>query len=503
MKKILCLSIATILCCNVAISQKVNIQRGEEFKTKETPLFAYYIGADETGIYIKGYKESHVIRKIDPNTFKDIYTTTFELEPKTGRYMNAEEIHSTQLIGDKIWIFTTRYDVKESIKYFLLREFDSKTGKSLGDKKVIASLASDPFGTNGRNFFISFSPDKSKMAVVSEFKWPKKTSEVSVSIYETATNKKLGTKPLIDGYKNSTISSFNYRVDNNGNFYYLFYYMIDFEEEIGGLALTTIKSEATQSIITPLPFDKLEIKNGTFEFVNDNLIFSGAFVDVVTRKERKEGKEAKAGFYTFFIDRKTGEIKNKGFDYFTAEVNTKLTYSDFKVEESPAKKHYGFEKIITIKDDIYLIESHSYILSGDNGYFDTEREYIITKFNKDCKMQWMKVIPKFTANMNDFNYIVKNNSIYMVYLDHPNNIKDIDINNYKPKKVEKVKNIDESTVVCASVDENGNLSRNQLFLNNELFYEPGTENIILKNNTELLIRLSRGKKERFDKISIN
>ena len=61
------------------------------------------------------------------------------------------------------------------------------------------------------------------MAVVSEFKWPKKTSEVSVSIYETATNKKLGTKPLIDGYKGSTISSFNYRLDNNGNFYYLFY----------------------------------------------------------------------------------------------------------------------------------------------------------------------------------------------------------------------------------------------------------------------------------------
>ena len=125
--------------------------------------------------------------------------------------------------------------------------------------------------------------------------------------------------------------------------------------------------------------------------MNDNLIFSGAFVDMVTRKERKEGKEAKAGFYTFFIDRKTGEIKNKGFDYFTDDIKTKLTYSDYKVEESPAKKRYGFEKIISIKDDIYLIESHAYILSGDNGYFDTEREYIISKFNKDCKMEVVKV----------------------------------------------------------------------------------------------------------------
>jgi hypothetical protein len=493
-----------ILFSNVLFSQKVNIKKGEEFKSKEPLVFDYYIGGDDSGIYIKGSKDnSQIIRKVDPKTLKDVFTTSFELEPKTGRYMNAEEIHSTFLINNKVWIFSTRYDVKESIKYFLLREFDAKTGKSLGDKKIIASLESDPFGTNGRNFFISFSPDKSKMAVVSEFKWPKKTSEVSVSIYETATNKKLGTKPLIDGYKGSTISSFNYRLDNNGNFYYLFYYMIDFEEEIGGFALTSIKSDATQSIITPLPFDKLEIKNGTFEFVNDNLIFSGAFVDIVTRKERKEGKEAKAGFYTFLIDRKTGEIKTKGFDYFTEEVNNKMTYSDYKVEEGPAKKRYGFEKIITINEDIYLIESHAYILSGDNGYFDTEREYIITKFNKDCKMQWMKVIPKFTANMNDFNYIVKNNTIYMVYLDHPNNLKDIDINNYKPKKVEKVRNIDEATVVCTSVDDKGNLKRTELFLNNELFFRPNTDNILLNNNSELLIRLSRGKKERFDKITID
>jgi hypothetical protein len=90
----------------------------------------------------------------------------------------------------------------------------------------------------------------------------------------------------------------------------------------------------------------------------------------------------------------------------------------------------------------------------------------------------------------------------MVYLDHPNNIKDIDINNYKPRKVEKVKNIDEATVVCTSVDDKGNLSRKELFLNNELFYLPSTENVII-NNSELLIRLSRGKKARFDKISIN
>ncbi len=499
MKKITLL-LSAVLHCNMAISQNVKVQKGPVFESEEGPKFDNFLGKDETGVYSLTHKQkatylAYFIEKTDLKTLSPIYTIPF-----TG------DIDEVYLVKNKILSFTTTYNKNEQKKYFLMEEFDSKNGKSLGDQKVIATLDSDPFGTEGRKFFVTFSPDKSKMAIISELKWPKKTSEVSVTVYETGTYKKVATKPLVDGYKGSTISSFNYRLDNNGNFYYLFYYMIDFEEEIGGLALSTIKSDAAQSTITPLPFDKLEIKNGAFEFVNDNLIFSGAFKDIVTRKEKKEGKEPKAGFYTFFIDGKTGEIKNKGFDYFTEDITTKLTYKDSDVEESTAGKKYGFEKIITINEDTYLIESHSYGItvstSNSSKDFFTEREYIITKFNNKGQVQWMRVIPKFTVNLNDFNYIVKNNTIYMVYLDHPNNIKDIDINNYKPRKVEKVKNIDEATVVCTSVDDKGNLSRKELFLNNELFYLPSTENVII-NNSELLIRLSRGKKARFDKISIN
>jgi hypothetical protein len=81
-------------------------------------------------------------------------------------------------------------------------------------------------------------------------------------------------------------------------------------------------------------------------------------------------------------------------------------------------------------------------------------------------------------------------------------MKDIDMADYKPKKVEKVKNIDETNVVCTSVDDKGNLSRKELFLNTELFYLPSAENVII-NNSELLIRVSRGKKGRFDKLTVN
>lgn len=58
-------------------------------------------------------------------------------------------------------------------------------------------------------------------------------------------------------------------------------------------------------------------------------------------------------------------------------------------------------------------------------------------------------------------------------------------------------------MVCTTIDENGTITRKELFKNDELFYFPTPEENILLNDNSLLIRLERGKKERFDKIIIN
>lgn len=492
---------AFVVLAIVANAQSFSIKKGVEFKPVDNSRFDGYIDSDSSGVYLMrnstvGKGITKIIQKLDAKTLKVLYSTKFELE-------KGEVVEASYLKNGKIMAFTYLYVKTEQIKYFLLREFNATSGKALGEQKKVASLESDIFGIMGRNFYASFSPDGLKMVITSEFKWSGKESHVEAVIYETATFKKIASKEIISAYSNSTISSFNYTLDNKGTFYYLFRYLKDEEEEITGLALARIPAEETKSEVTPLPFDKLDIQNGTFKFLDNKLVFCGVFKDIVKKKERKQGKVANVGVYSFFIDVNTGEITKKGFDYFSKEVSQKLTYKDGLIEENPAKKYYSFENIFTFNDAVYLIESHSYTISSNNSSSSYERELIVSKFNSAGNLEWMKIIPKFTANdLNTFNYIIRNNQVYLFYSEHPKNLEKFTVNDYEPKKYASIQNYNGSVLVCTTFDEKGNLSRKDLFRNQGWCYDPMPSTISLDKDNGLLLRMINKDMERYDKVTI-
>lgn len=500
MKKIIFL-LSTIFLFNNLFSQNIVITKGEEFKPEINAVFDYYIGNDASGVYMKrtstkGRGFTHLIQKLDSKTMRTIYSKDIEVDL-------PETIYCIYLKANKLFVFTEKIEKKTKTKYLLLREFSPNSGEKTSDIKQVASLNYELSGLDNAYFGVNFSPDDSKMAITTQQKEPQKAQQSQVNIYDTKTFKNLGTKNMIETYGNSTISSFNFKLDNYGTFFYLFHYMIDFDEQIGGLGLASVQPESQKSVITPLPFDKLDIQNGTFEFVNNNLAFCGVFKDVVTKKEKKDGKIKDVGVYSFFIDAKTSEVKNKGYDYFTKDVKTKLTYQDGLIEESPAQKYYSFENIFTFNENVYLIESHSYGISSNNYYTSYERELIVSKFNSSGKLEWMKIIPKFTANkLNNFNFIVKNNKVYLFYAEHPKNLEKTTVNDYDAKKYAEIKNYNGSVLVCTSFDEKGNLSRKELFKNDGWCYDPNSTNIILDKDNGLLLRMINRSEERYDKITI-
>jgi hypothetical protein len=268
-------------------------------------------------------------------------------------------------------------------------------------------------------------------------------------------------------------------------------------KKIKGLAVANVQPEASQAIITPLGLDKFELVNGTFQFVNNSLAFCGIFKeDVETKKNEEKG----IGVYSFFIDAKTNDITSKGFDYFPKDVKEKLTYKDGLIQESPAEKFYSFEEIFTVGESVYLIESHSYAISG-NGYTSYERELIVSKFNKTGKMEWMKIIPKFTANnLNNFNYLVRNNKVYLFYAEHPKNLERTTVDTYEPKKYVEIKNYNGSVLVCTTIDEKGNLNRSEVLRNVGWCYDPQSTNILLDKDNGLLLRMINRGAERYDKV---
>lgn len=470
-------------------AQTFSIKQGEEFKPEDGASFNYYIGNNANGIYLqrtstKGAGITKIFQRIDPVTLKSTYTQGFELDRR-------EESNGTYLIDNKILAFTVKFEKQEEKKYLLLREYDALTGKSLGDVKQVSVVPCTPKELNDVGFGAVFSEDKSKMAILST-----KNRDIEIAVYNSKTFAKISTKKVLEAYKNSTIRAMNYRIDNAGNLYYLFYYMKDFEKRIGGFALA-VNADNQKPTIVELPLDRFEIQNGAFEFVNNDIVFSGLF------KDETNSAKPDVGFFSFFIDGKTLEIKRKGFDYFDPHVKEKLSYADGLVKKDPADKFYSFENIFTFNENVYLIESHSYAISG-NGYISYERELIVSKFNKEGKLEWMKIIPKFTANkLNDFNFLVRNNKVYLFYAEHPKNMEKSTVDEYDPKKYNEIKNYNGSLLVCTTFDEKGNLSRKEVLKNDGWCYDPISTNIIVDKENGVILKMINRNNERYDKITID
>ncbi len=487
MKKTL-LSLLLIFSVTVN-SQNFNIKNGVEFKSDLGSIFEYYIGNDANSVYLKGKSTkgsgiNQVIQKIDSKTLDLVYEKGFELE-------KYEKIWYTFFKENQIFIFTQKFDKNEKKLYVLLRQISSSTGELIGDVKQIFSSECPSYSESELIFNVSFSPDDKKMVIVSL-----KTPVKQAFVYETSTFKKLTTKEIIKSYKQSTVSCFNYRVDNNGAFFYLFYYMNNFEKKTTSMAVANFQQTANQAIITQLEIDEnKDLVNGTFQFLNNNLAFCGLFKD--------NKNEVGVGVFSFFIDSKTNDIINKRFDYFSYNVFSKLDYQEGLLKKNPAGKFYSFEELITVNDCVYLIESHSYEISG-NGYYSYERELIVSKFNKTGKLEWMKIIPKYTVNnLNNFNYLVRNNKIYFFYAEHPKNIENSTIDEYDPKKYMEIKNFNGSLLVCTTLEEDGKLNRKVVFENKGWCYDPVSTNVILEKDNGLLLRMINKSKVRYDKITID
>ncbi len=499
MKKIITL---LLLISVVKISaQEFKIKKGEEFEPEDNAVFQYYIGNDESGIFLrrtrtKGKGTSYFFQKLDKNSLKSVYIKDFETE-------KTEEPFGCFLKSGKIIFLTTKREDKDRV--LLMREYKAATGDAIGSVKQISQSISDQAELSGHAFEVSFSPDNTKMIIVSEVSRVKQLTDISADVYEFPTYKKLFTKKLLNVYQNSTIASYNYKVDNDGRIFYMFNYMADFEEEIQGKAIASIQTNDQKNIVTPLPFNKLEVQNGIFEFMNDKLVLAGVFKDVVTKKEKKDGKTGNVGVYSFFIDPKTSEVLNKGYDYFSPEVNEKLNYKDGLIKANPSDKYYSFEQIFTFNNNVYLIESHSYVISGDKGYYAYERELIVSKFNSIGKLEWMRIIPKYTCNeLNSFNFIVNNNKVYLFYAEHPDNVEEgTSVTDYNPKKYKQIRNFNGSVLVCTTFDESGNIKRTSLFRNEGWCYDPISTNITLEPNNSLIFRMINKKQERYDVLKIN
>lgn len=480
-KRILLLTL--LLIFKTGFSQLVEHLSAKEAGVVKFPNLYGFFNKGKDGIFHtevveKGKQRTYMLEKFNSD-LSNLFSQGIPLEEK-------EEYQFFTIKQNKIFFFTTLYDGKD--KSFFLRILDNNTGKVISEKQKLSSLPSDPFGTNGRNFPILFSPDETKMMIVSSFQWPKKPQDVKAEVYDLSSMKIITTMNIPGDYENTMIKSRSYAITDQGNI--LFIMKTDSKEknviikETLALYETSSKSYKYQD----LPFEKKKIENSYTFLKNGNFYITGVFKDDYSKKEDKENK---AGVFCVAVDSKNFKLVTSDFNYFSTEIDTKLSYKDGQRKKELSEKEFTSKEIIQTVTGFYLIENLTYTSEITKGnttvYKPYSREFIISKFNNTGKLEFVKVIPKNTADkMYGDDIVESNDNLFVFYCEHPKNLEKFSLENFDPKEYNDVGDLRGPVAVCVKVDAKGNLSRQELFANETWCYYPGT-GIILKEGKDLVV----------------
>lgn len=440
-------------------AQEFDLKQGDEFETPGVVWFKKNIESDSTGFYFlrnkNGIDKTYIYHKIDRNG-KLIYLKETNF-PTNGRVYNC---------NGKLLFFSyddnsgNSFKTKNKISLYLT-EVDSKTGE-----KISETIEVDYVETKNNNQFpdidISFSPDKKYLLITSEIKEDKKLQSVVCRLYSTIDYKRIWEKEPIKTYKNSTVSSSLYSVDDYGNLYYIFGYVRGSHKDVNdnfddvNYGVATSSSKNIHMILNEINANNRKIENINAEIIQDKFICSGQFSD----GQIDIDKNAKRGFFICSLDQTDNPFK-ENFVYINDKIENKVIYQ---------KEKYGNDiswttsKIFILNDSYYIVKQRLRGKIAD--------EILVLKYSKEIRLEWMKLIPKFSYSEKEAPInILKTHQLNFIYYDNLKNIENnSDVMNYDYSKYE-VSMYNKDPVVIATMDENGNVTRKSLGIKDQILLE--------------------------------
>ena len=367
------------------------------------------------------------------------------------------------------------------------------------------------------NFYQS--PDKTKILIMQTNPWVENRQFVEAAMYEASTFDKLWSKNLPAEFKNSPIETYYYNVDNAGNLYFLLNYLESDEPRLIGMGMGLLgaKTEKAKMLVLPNK-NHYKIENGRAMISADGKMVVGGLYkntlkpdeDKMQNMSKKEkikyeaelAKNKEVGVFSHIVDNATFAVTSD-FKKFPDEVSEKLAYAEGLLSAGAGNKFYSSSKLEEVSGEFYLIENHRYGITSGSTTFSVEREFVITKINKQGTIAWTKIFPKNTGGeLITFNVLVNNGKLHLFYLEHPKNIKNNSIDNYDPLKYEQIANYNGSVLVALEISSDGSAVRESLYENKGWCYDPQSFNILLEKDNSLLLRMINRGEERFDVVKV-
>lgn len=519
MKKIFFLFFAITISCTTKtmLAQNYRVTQGTEFEPPADSKWGTYAGENEKSFYTlriktKGRGTKYFIEGMDKTSLKKYFETELPLEEEAHVGLDPVSLDMRILCSEeRIYVCFKGFNKDEKTnKYFIKVVFAD--GK-LGDLLEIASTT-EKFDVN-----LYINNDKSKILMIFENPWNNGHQDVTATLFNADNFSKIWKKQMPDEYKGASIETYYYKLNNAGDFCFLFNYLISKDPQVIGKGMGVVNNgtEKAKFIVFPNK-DNHEIENGRVEFTEaGKFIFTGLFKENVSLKEgesnglsKKEKakleqdheSKKRAGIFSYYVDVATSNLVTN-FEFFPEDVAQKLSYSQGLVLAGAGHKYYTASGLENLNGDFYLFENHKYTISG-NGVATFEREFIVTKINSKGAISWTKIFPKNTVNsLNTFNILKHDGRLYVFYLEHPKNLEKSTINDYEPTKYADIKTYNGSVVVGLEISSDGSAVRKQIFENSGWCYDPQPYNILLAKDNKLLIRMINRGRERFDAIAVD
>jgi hypothetical protein len=505
MKKLFCRIFVILSLASGA--QNFKITTGEEFETTRFVWTSEAIEPDATGFYFirntNAFTGKYVIHKLDLKTSKTIYMK--EVQLKHDVYKGSESyIYGIYNKNGKLFMFSKVAKAKSM--RLVLQEFNNTTGEEIGEPVIVDELETTRFSKEMLDIQIAFSPDNKKMLITTEIKENKKEQKVYCKLYDLNGFKKIWEKQAITTFKNSTVFSSQYRVDNNDNLSYVFRYARsehkDDENNLDDIefGIAMISGKNNMNKLYPLPCKGITNTAIHIKIAPNNLILcTGQYALGEIERE----KNTKRGFFLITLDPETMTAKSESYDYLNDDLTRKLLYDKNEISTFIYWSRVGN---YFLNGSLYVVKQQEYSISKSNGYTDYfENEIVVFKYNKDYKLEWQKLIPRRTlGDANGLN-VMLTNKLHFIYYENPKNLEKFpDTENFIPGKYEKAK-AKSAIMVCATMDDKGNVTRAQVpFGEVETHLEEEKIDHVFINETQsLIVPVSVTKsKRRYDLLKI-
>lgn len=512
MKKIILsiLFVGMIVSYVRAQTDQVRMDWSAEMEKSKYIDFADVLGKDAQGFYIvnsnalssiSAGKNTAVIEKYD-YSMKQLFSKDLIVK----FHNNEVAYHEAAKLGNNFYLFTTFWDNKEKVQYFLSNTI-SKDGEITGEPKVIMEMPEQGRGAPVIHSRISF--DSTKILLYTDLKEKKDEPE---SYFFKALDQNLN--PIWENtislpYDSKSFDIERYVIDTKGNLHILGKVKKDKKERERG-------EPAYYYTLLSYFYATKEIK----EFKPD---IGDAFTSGIGIKPDKDGNIIATGFYS-----EKSAYSLRGAFYMKINTSTKtvitqkvkdfdndflsLFLSERKISKGGELYNYSIDHIETDKDGNTVIVAEQYYVetytsTNSSGYTSTRYVYnynhvLVVKFSPQGDVLWWAKIPKRQRSGNatyfSYMYAMKNNNIYVMYNEHKKNLENMD-----PLKMVTLANPKDAVTVLVAIDAAGKISKVPMFeakdQDGATIFKPTTAKHL--SDSEYLVLSIRGKKYKLGKVT--